>query len=111
MTLSHPTDQIMATPAVPADWHGTAAVPVDADQAFNGYVAANVVFALDRLGAWARLVEGDLAVTPFAAALQLDERMLRELLRAAATFGYLTGDATTVRLTEAGTRMAAMRGY
>ncbi|AEV87081.1 type 12 methyltransferase [Actinoplanes sp. SE50] len=97
--------------SLPTDWHGTATVPIDADQVFNGYVAANVVFALDRLGVWARLVEGPLRVTAFAGDLHVDERMFRELLRAAATFGYLTGDADTVRLTPAGVEMAAMRGY
>jgi hypothetical protein len=101
---------------LPADWHGAAPVPIGVDQAFNGYVAATVVNALDRLGVWDRLAARPrLDVPAFVrdAGPAVRERIVREVLRAAAVCGWLRledgGD--TVVLTEAGSRTIRMRGY
>lgn len=101
-----------ATQPVPADWLGTAATPIGVDEAFNGYIAANVVFALDRLGVWERLDrEPGVALDVLAAAAGSDERLLDQLLQTAATFGYLTYRGLRATLTGAGREMFAMRGY
>lgn len=107
----HPT-----TPAIPADWHGAAPAPIGVDQAFNGFVAAGIVNALDRLGAFDRLLaDGALDVPRFVAAAGpgARERVIREVLRCAATCGWvrLLNDGDTVVLTPAGEEIARMRGY
>lgn len=96
----------------PADWTGTSAVPVSVDEAFNGYVAAQVVFALDRLGLLDQLVEhGQVEVREAAVHLGADQRMLGELLRAAQTCGYVVLRDDVAVITPAGRDMAFMRGY
>jgi hypothetical protein len=96
----------------PADWTGSSAVPISVDEAFNGYVAAQVVFALDRLGLFAELLEqGQVDVHAAAVRIGADERMLGELLRAAQTCGYLVLRDGAAAITPAGRDMAFMRGY
>jgi hypothetical protein len=93
---------------VPDDWHGTAPAPMDPDTVFNGFVAANVVFSLDQLGLLDRL-----AVEPIPLALLETEygRAGLELVRVAASMGYLTRGDGSVALTPAGHEMHRMRGY
>nr|WP_296067763.1 class I SAM-dependent methyltransferase [uncultured Actinoplanes sp.] len=98
----------VATTALPADWQGTAPSPLGVDEAFNGYVAAQVVFAFDRLGLLDRLA-GEEALE--VAALDGDQGVLAALVRAAEAYGYLTATGGWIRLTPAGREMAAMRGY
>jgi hypothetical protein len=102
--------------ATPADWEGSAPAPVGVDQAFNGYVAATVVNALDRLGIWDRLAADpllDLRVVAAESGPAVRERVLRELVRAAATCGWLRlqDDGGTALLTSAGQEIVRMRGY
>jgi phenylpyruvate C(3)-methyltransferase len=96
----------------PADWTGRSAIPISVDEAFNGYVAAQIVFALDRLGLLDELLEhGRADVHAAAIHLGADERMLGELLRAAQTCGYLELKDGVAAITPAGRDMAFMRGY
>jgi phenylpyruvate C(3)-methyltransferase len=96
----------------PTDWTGTSAIPINVDEAFNGYVAAQIVFALDRLGLLEELLEhGQADVRAAAVRLGADQRMLSELLRAAQTCGYVVLKADVATITPAGRNMAFMRGY
>ncbi|WP_441251383.1 methyltransferase [Kitasatospora sp. McL0602] len=108
-------DHRIPTP-VPADWHGATPAPVGVDQAYNGYVAATVINTLDRLGIFERLLADpafDIPAYCRAAGPATRERVLREVLRAAATCGWvrlLNGGDIAV-LTPAGEEIARMRGY
>jgi phenylpyruvate C(3)-methyltransferase len=96
----------------PADWTGSSAIPVSVDEAFNGYVAAQVVFALDRLGLLEELLEhGRVDVRAAAVRINADQRMLGELFRAAQTCGYVVLADGVAVITPAGRDMAFMRGY
>jgi phenylpyruvate C(3)-methyltransferase len=105
-----------APAAVPADWAGAAPAPIGVDAAFNGYVAATVVHALDRLGIWDRLERDpllDLRALAAESGPAVRERVLREVVRAAAGCGWLRlqDDGGTALLTTAGQEMIRMRGY
>ncbi|MFD6492104.1 methyltransferase [Streptomyces sp. NPDC060188] len=111
MTLLHtpPTE-------LPADWYGAAPAPIGVDQAFNGYVAATVVHTLDRLGILDRLADDprlDIPEFVRGAGPGVRERVVREVLRAAAVCGWLRleDDGDTAVLTEAGRETVRMRGY
>ena len=96
----------------PADWTGTSPVPIGVDEAFNGYVAAQVIFALDRLGLLEELLEhGQADVRAAAVRLGADPLMLGELLRAAQASGYLTLTDDVAVITPAGREIGRMRGY
>ena len=96
----------------PPDWTGRSAIPISVDEAFNGYVAAQIVFALDRLGLFEELLEhGQADVRAAAVRLGADQRMLGELLRAAQTCGYVVLRDDVAAITPAGRDMAFMRGY
>lgn len=95
----------------PADWTGRSAIPISVDQAFNGYLAAQVVFALDRLGLLDELLEHGQADVRAAAVRVGDPVMLGELLRAAQSCGYVVLRDDVAVITPAGRDMAFMRGY
>jgi hypothetical protein len=96
----------------PADWIGTSAIPIGLDEAFNGYLAAQIVFALDRLGLLDELLEqGQVDIRATAERISADERMLGELLRAAQTYAYVELRDGAAVVTPAGRKMAFMRGY
>lgn len=96
----------------PRDWVGTAAVPLDPDTVYNGFVAANVVYALDQLGVFDQLDGGGTLDLPgFLEAAGHDPVRGTELVRVARMFGYVAGPPSAVRLTAAGLEMAGMRGY
>lgn len=96
----------------PADWTGRSVIPISVDEAFNGYVAAQVIFALDRLGLLQELLEhGQADVRAAADRLGADQHMLGELLRAAQTCGYVVLKDDVAAITPAGRDMAFMRGY
>lgn len=96
----------------PADWTGRSAIPISVDEAFNGYVAAQIVFALDRLGLLEELLEhGRVDVRASAVRIGADQLMLGELLRAAQTCGYVVLRDGVAVITSAGRDMAFMRGY
>ncbi|MFH8803862.1 methyltransferase [Streptomyces sp. NPDC017936] len=118
MTLLHTAPAVPGTgpAALPADWYGAAPTPIGVDQAFNGFVAATVVHTLDRLGIWDRFTQSPcLDVPAFVRAVgpAARERVVREVLRAAAVCGWLRledgGDAAV--LTDAGRETLRMRGY
>jgi len=96
----------------PADWRGTATRPIGVDAAFNGYIAANIIFALDQLGVWDLLDrEGDATLARLPAVTGSNERLLGHLLKAAIACGYLRRRADRVMLTDAGRQLVRMRGY
>ncbi len=96
----------------PPDWTGTSAIPIGVDEAFNGYVAAQVVFALDRLGLLDELLEqGQADVRAAAVRVGGDQRMLGEVFRAAQACGYVVLKDGVAEITPAGRDMAFMRGY
>jgi hypothetical protein len=96
----------------PADWTGRSAIPISVDEAFNGYVAAQIVFALDRLGLLEELLKhGRADVRAAAVRIGADQLMLGELLRAAQTCGYVVLKDGIAVITPAGRDMAFMRGY
>ncbi|MFJ3493025.1 SAM-dependent methyltransferase [Streptomyces sp. NPDC086091] len=82
----------------PADWRGDTKTPLDADTAFNGFISTHVVFALEQLGLFTWFdKESRLDVPDFCRTRRTDETVLRHLLSAAESFGYLTvtGDRVT----------------
>lgn len=95
----------------PADWTGRSATPISVDEAFNGYLAAQIVFALDRLELLDELLEHGQADVRAAAARVGDQLMLGELLRAAQSCGYVVLRDGVAVITPAGRDMAFMRGY
>lgn len=95
----------------PADWTGRSAIPISVDEAFNGYLAAQIVFALDRLELLDELLEHGRADVRAAAVRLGDQLMLGELLRAAQSCGYVVLRDDVAVITPAGRDMAFMRGY
>ena len=95
----------------PADWTGRSAVPIRVDEAFNGYLAAQIVFALDQLGLLDELLEHGQTDVHAAAARAGDQFMLGELLCAAQSCGYLVLKDGVAVITPAGRDVAFMRGY
>jgi phenylpyruvate C(3)-methyltransferase len=92
----------------PDDWRGTARTPLDPDTVFNGFVAANVVFSLDRLGLLDLLAAGPV---PWASIEARHGRAGLELVRVAVSLGYLTRRDGEAVLTPMGHQMHRMRGY
>ncbi|GGK73038.1 pyridoxal phosphate-dependent aminotransferase [Mangrovihabitans endophyticus] len=87
---------------------------------FNGYVGANVVFALNQLDVWRALQEGDRTLTELAQRTGSDPGKLAPLLRTAVLLGYLRLDSLpspadpadfAVALTENGTALLPYRGF
>lgn len=96
----------------PVDWTGGAPTPISADQAFNGYIAATLVFSLDRLGLLDDLLAHDeVDVTGFCAASGADHQLTLEVLSGAEVCGYVRVHDGMVSLTKAGQELARMRGY
>lgn len=80
---------------LPREWTGRAATPMTADTAFNGFVCTHVVFALERLGVFARFADaGSLDIPRFCAEREISEPVFRALVGVAETFGHvrITGD-------------------
>jgi hypothetical protein len=97
---------------LPADWSGTAIRPIGVDAAFNGYLAANVIFALDQLGIWELLdIENDMPIARLSAVTESDKGLLGHLLKAAAECGYVQRRGDEITLTCAGRQLVQMRGY
>jgi len=99
---------------IPADWHGSAPAPVAPETAFNGFVAATVIRTLDELGVldqFARRPVLDVAGLVRSTGTDSREQVLREILRAAETCGYLRISGDEAALTEAGREVIRMRGY
>ncbi|MFB9902339.1 SAM-dependent methyltransferase [Allokutzneria oryzae] len=97
---------------VPREWSGTAATPVTADTAFNGFVCTHVVFAFERLGVFARFAEaGSLDMTGFCAEHGLDDAVFRALVGAAESFGHVTVTGDRVLPTEHGEEVRRQLGF
>lgn len=97
---------------MPAGWRGTARMPLDADAAFNGYVASTVVFGLETLGLLDRLATGQpVPVGPFCAEVGADRRAVDALVGSARDFGLVTVRDGAVALTSSGERFAHLRGF
>ncbi|MEU0052452.1 SAM-dependent methyltransferase [Streptomyces sp. NPDC006309] len=97
---------------LPADWRGGAKTPLDADTAFNGFISTNVVFALAQLGLFTWFDDnGRLDIPEYCRAGQLDETVLRRLLSAAETFGYLVLTGDTVAPTPAWDELRRKIGF
>ena len=86
--------------ALTSEWQGQALAPLNPDTAFNGYICAHVVHALERLGVFERLQDGrSLDTTAFCAEGRLDPGVFRALVQAAESFGYLDVHGDRVRAT------------
>lgn len=96
----------------PREWAGRAVSPVTADTAFNGFVCTHVIFALERLGAVARLAEaGSLDIPAFCAERGIGERVFRALIRKAEIFGHVRVAGDHVELTGEGRDVARQIGF
>jgi hypothetical protein len=98
--------------APPAEWRGRAATPVNADTAFNGFVCAHVLFALERLEVFEQMEDaGSLDIPEFCAQRSIDERVFRALITAAAWFGHVTVQDDRVSTTWEGQEVSRMVGF
>ncbi|MEU3994127.1 class I SAM-dependent methyltransferase [Streptomyces platensis] len=111
-SVNPPRPYVSEMESAPEDWNGRTAIPIGADDAFNGYIAANVVFALDGVGIFDELdAQGSLRVSEFVQRRALDGQLIHALLTAAETFGYIATRDDLVTLTGAGKEVARMRGF
>ncbi|WP_031469451.1 methyltransferase domain-containing protein [Sciscionella sediminilitoris] len=89
-----------------------AEAPVHPDLAFNGYVCAHVVHALEQLGVFRKLAEDRVLEIPvFCARNELDESVVRSLVDAAESFGYLESEGDRVRTTGTGEQAHRLLGF
>jgi hypothetical protein len=107
----HEIGSTQETVECPQDWTGSAVAPIGVDSAFNGYVAAQIIFSLDRLALLDPLASGDVNVREFAIHAGTDHRMLSELLRLAESCGYVAVRDGRAALTPAGLEARHLRGY
>ncbi|WP_436735998.1 SAM-dependent methyltransferase [Streptomyces sp. BBFR102] len=101
----------MSPAAIPDTWRGITPAPITSTDAFNGFIAANVVFALDRIGLLESIGRGEPLSASEATAGSGDTARTEAVLRAAADYGYLKADGDAYLPTEAGREIAAARGY
>ncbi|MER5640148.1 class I SAM-dependent methyltransferase [Kitasatospora sp. NPDC002227] len=101
----------MQTALVPDTWRGITPAPIAPTDAYNGFIAANVIFALDRMGVLERIGRGERLSAVEVTAAAGDTLRAEAVLRAAASCGYLKADGATYLPTEAGHEVAAARGY
>lgn len=99
-----------ATEAYP--WPATEpVVGLSPAQFFNGYVGANVVFALERMSALSHLAEGASTVERLALATGVDADRLDAVLAAASRLGLVARHDGQLSLTETGRELARNAGY
>ncbi|NLU73963.1 SAM-dependent methyltransferase [Streptomyces sp. HNM0575] len=97
---------------VTSEWQGQALTPLNPDTAFNGYICAHVLHALERLGVFRQLHEEQVIDIPvFCRENKLDPDVFRALVRAAEGFGYLDAHADHVRATAVGTDAGRTLGF
>jgi hypothetical protein len=96
---------------IPDDWSGNFITPIHPDTAFNGYVAANVIFALEQLALWELLEHSDVSANDFIARHGLQDKIFRQLCNVAQDFGLITIESDTLSLTPHGKAISGMRGY
>ncbi|WP_316524398.1 class I SAM-dependent methyltransferase [Kitasatospora brasiliensis] len=96
---------------IPDTWRGITPSPITSTDAYNGFIAANVIFALDRIGLLEAIGRGEPLSAAEATAQAGDTTRTEAVLRAAADYGYLKADRDAYLPTEAGMEIAAARGY
>lgn len=96
---------------IPDDWSGNCLTPLHPDTAFNGYVAANVVFALEQLTLWESLEQSDVSASAFVVRHGLQEKSFRQLCGTAQDLGLIEIKSDVLSLTPEGKAMSGMRGY
>ncbi|MEU4116199.1 SAM-dependent methyltransferase [Kitasatospora sp. NPDC028055] len=101
----------MQTAVIPDTWRGVTPAPISSTDAYNGFIAANVIFALDRIGVLEQIGRGEALSAAAVAAQGGDTARTEAVLRAAADYGYLKADGAGYLPTEAGIEIAAARGY
>lgn len=95
-----------------AEWQGEATTPLNPDTAFNGYVCAQVIHALERLGVFDKLRnDGVLDVSAFCSEHKLVEPVVRSLARTAEWFGYLDSRGDRVTATPITADLDPMLGF
>ncbi|TXC99736.1 class I SAM-dependent methyltransferase [Streptomyces sp. ISID311] len=98
--------------ALPAEWQGQALAPLNPDTAFNGYICAHVVHALERLGVFQQLAaERTLDISLFCEKNALDPAVFQALVQAAGSFGYLDVHGDRVRATPLSEDVARALGF
>ena len=103
---------MLSVQALTSEWQGEALTPLNPDTAFNGFICANVVHALARLGAFQWLQqENVMDVASFCAENKLDDTVFRSLIRAAESFGYLVSRGDLVHVTRMGQDANQMLGF
>ncbi|MER6301918.1 class I SAM-dependent methyltransferase [Kitasatospora sp. NPDC001539] len=104
----------MHSAVIPDTWRGVTPAPMSSTDAYNGFIAANVIFALDRIGVLERIGRGEplsAAEAAQAAASAGDVARTEAVLRAAADYGFLKADGAGYLPTEAGREVVSARGY
>ncbi|MEU5100065.1 class I SAM-dependent methyltransferase [Streptomyces sp. NPDC020996] len=95
-----------------AQWQGEALTPLNPDTAFNGFICAHVVHALERLGMFRKLQDdGSVEVASFCRENELDETIVHALVRAAESFGYLRSRGDRVEATPTGEDVRRTLGF
>lgn len=94
------------------EWRGRAQAPLHPDTAFNGYICAHVLHALERLGVFQRLQEEKTLEAPaFCRENELDPAVFTALVQAAESFGYLDTGGGEVRATPTGEEARRSLGF
>ncbi|MET9886690.1 class I SAM-dependent methyltransferase [Streptomyces sp. NPDC006430] len=95
-----------------AHWQGEAPTPLNPDTAFNGFICAHVLHALERLGLFRKLQDdGSVDVSSFCRDNQLDHAVFHALVRAAESFGYLESRGDLVRAIRTGEDVRQAIGF
>lgn len=93
-------------------WGGSAKVPIGVDQAFNGYIAASLIHAMEKVGLLDYLdTHSAVDIGNFTRSRGLDVRQLSGVVAAAIKCGYLAKDHEQLTLTAAGKELLEYRGY
>ncbi|MEV0411634.1 class I SAM-dependent methyltransferase [Streptomyces sp. NPDC050448] len=95
-----------------APWQGEAPTPLNADTAFNGFICAHVLHALERLGLFRKLqADGSVEVSAFCRENKLDPAVVTALVSAAESFGYLGSRGDRVEATRTGEDVRQALGF
>jgi hypothetical protein len=98
--------------ALTSEWQGEALTPLNPDTAFNGFICAQVVHALERLGVFQRLqTDGGLDVLSYCVENALDHSVFRALVRVAESFGYVESRGDLLRATAMGEEACRVLGF
>ncbi|KUO06129.1 aminotransferase class I/II-fold pyridoxal phosphate-dependent enzyme [Streptomyces caeruleatus] len=84
--------------------------PMEPAALFNGYIGAQVAFALHRLGVWSALGDRPVEVSTLAREVGVPEGRLRALLRTAALLGHVRLLETAAAITDAGRALVEQIG-